>query len=254
MVERVHSSLATRARVAIFVFPILFLVIGCAQLLASGEGPDARIQGRTHVLLTLHDSYGLMPSDLLPGIQLELDRLFSFSDGRVSVVSGRESKNQRAAVDARHGLRVNAVVMPMDPGAWNLDASALAAVVREPGKQGAIYLFVPNFERILGASLEDCAQRRHGVVAERALGRILAHELVHLMLPGTGHSDSGLMASRLDRRFLTRTQMVMDPESMFRLSLAMWERSREALSVALARELKQANAEIAVGAGEVVLY
>jgi hypothetical protein len=35
---------------------------------------------------------------------------------------------------------------------------------------------------------------------EALLGRVLAHELGHLLLPGQGHSDTGIMQMQVDYR------------------------------------------------------
>jgi hypothetical protein len=44
-----------------------------------------------------------------------------------------------------------------------------------------------------------------------ALGRIVAHEVVHAVAPALEHAPSGLMAPRLDRTALLQAQMAIDP-------------------------------------------
>jgi len=44
-----------------------------------------------------------------------------------------------------------------------------------------------------------------------ALGRIVAHEIVHAVAPGLQHARDGLMAPRLDRTALLQPQMAIDP-------------------------------------------
>jgi hypothetical protein len=43
-----------------------------------------------------------------------------------------------------------------------------------------------------------------------ALGRVLAHELAHLLAPGRPHSEEGLMARAVDRAVLGRAAEPLD--------------------------------------------
>jgi hypothetical protein len=65
-----------------------------------------------------------------------------------------------------------------------------------------VYVFAPAVHKLFG---NDCdpplSLRRRGT----ALGRILAHEIVHAMAPELGHADAGLMYPRLEADSLDRT-------------------------------------------------
>lgn len=52
--------------------------------------------------------------------------------------------------------------------------------------------------------------QEEGQVA-RALGRIVAHEIVHAVAPGVVHSRDGLMAEKLGRGFLVQARAFLDP-------------------------------------------
>ena len=58
--------------------------------------------------------------------------------------------------------------------------------------------------------------RRLGV----ALGRVLAHELVHTVAPECPHTRNGLMAERLSRRMLTAPGVGFDALATRHLRLA----------------------------------
>jgi hypothetical protein len=45
----------------------------------------------------------------------------------------------------------------------------------------------------------------------QALGRVIAHEVVHALLPGRPHDEGGLMAARLDRKALSAGSVRVDP-------------------------------------------
>jgi hypothetical protein len=80
----------------------------------------------------------------------------------------------------------------------------LGAVFRDPSRSRAIWLFVDEVRAVL----ERSDSRRAPAAAIRelsvALGRVLAHEVAHLLAPGRPHSEAGLMARTVDRSVLTR--------------------------------------------------
>ena len=58
-----------------------------------------------------------------------------------------------------------------------------------PHDTGRVYLF---WDRIV------CHARKRNVLTQRVLGRVLAHEIGHHLLPARGHSSDGLMRSSLN--------------------------------------------------------
>jgi hypothetical protein len=75
------------------------------------------------------------------------------------------------------------------------------------------WISLPGVERALGIR-----RRPNKVLAagearslSRALARVIAHELVHLLAPDFPHARDGLMAPRLGRRFLVAEQVPLSP-------------------------------------------
>lgn len=73
------------------------------------------------------------------------------------------------------------------------------------------WVFLASLQWALGlSSLDNPAD---GVRLGTALGRIVAHEVVHALAPHLEHAHFGLMAPRLDRTALLQPQMAIDPET-----------------------------------------
>ena len=108
--------------------------------------------------------------------------------------------------------RVNAVLHPVEPTAWSLHRDVMAAAVGEPTKGYTIFVFFPAVMRTIG---------QHGVPANpgnmaalsRAMGRVVSHELVHVLAPERGHAPAGLMAPRLSRGLLLGGAIWLDGTS-----------------------------------------
>lgn len=90
------------------------------------------------------------------------------------------------------------------------DAGALGSTSRG-GPVPTIWVYVPTVARALGFEPEAVAsslesQRLLGV----ALGRVLAHEVVHLLAPHVEHADAGIMRAELHAFYLTRGRPELD--------------------------------------------
>jgi hypothetical protein len=99
------------------------------------------------------------------------------------------------------------------------DARALGSTSQASATAPTIWIYVPTLAHALGldlpavaTSLED--QRLLGV----ALGRVLAHEVVHLLAPEVGHADAGVMRERLHAFFLTRGRPALENECLASLA------------------------------------
>jgi hypothetical protein len=94
------------------------------------------------------------------------------------------------------------IVMPGDPGPL-LKRTVMGAVQRDAPTR-ALWVFPRTIAAALGLAADAPAA---GTPAERAafaraLGRVVAHEVVHLMCPWREHDRSGLMAARMSRATL----------------------------------------------------
>jgi len=76
-----------------------------------------------------------------------------------------------------------------------------------------VWVYVPSVTHALDLELDAVAtsleaQRLVGV----ALGRVLAHEVVHLLAPDVEHADTGVMRSRLHAFYLTRGRPALEAD------------------------------------------
>ena len=80
--------------------------------------------------------------------------------------------------------------------------------------------------------------------AGRALGRVVAHEIVHVLAPGLGHSPHGLMASRLSRTLLAgnRVSLTAREAAAARAGAGILAASRDASPRAVDVALEEARA------------
>jgi hypothetical protein len=97
----------------------------------------------------------------------------------------------------------------------------LGAVLREPSRSRAIWLYVGEVHQVLEAG----GLRSTGAGAIRelsvAVGRVLAHEVAHVLAPGHPHSGQGLMARTVDRRTLSRAGEPLDEACLSAIRTAM---------------------------------
>ncbi len=92
------------------------------------------------------------------------------------------------------------IALRQPPGAHGARASVLGFVPKQ--QPGAVWVFVDNLRATLGLSATDerpASARRLGV----ALGRVIAHEVVHTLAPQFPHTRRGLMRDALDNLDLT---------------------------------------------------
>jgi hypothetical protein len=79
-----------------------------------------------------------------------------------------------------------------------------ATIPREDGAR-AVWVYLPHVIATLGLDPERAGAWDPGTTAElgTALGRVVAHEVLHALAPGVPHTASGLMAERMGRAALT---------------------------------------------------
>lgn len=77
----------------------------------------------------------------------------------------------------------------------------LGAVFRERGPSRAVWIYVEDVRAVLqGGAVTPRASDVHELSA--AVGRVLAHEVVHILAPQHPHASDGLMAGAVDRGVL----------------------------------------------------
>ena len=155
------------------------------------------------VRLSLIDLYGLT-TDVGAGASGEAAVLLDRLGARIEVRSKRPSE----AHDPRDLL---VVVMPGDPGPL-LKRTVMGAIQRDAPTR-ALWVFPRTIAAALGLALDPSAW----TAADRtrfatALGRVVAHEVVHLTCPWRDHDRSGLMAARMSRATLHGEALDLEDE------------------------------------------
>ncbi len=105
-------------------------------------------------------------------------------------------------------------VILLDRGAVNgRHATVLGSTPTHFESAPFVWVHVPSVRGALGLAGSDRAllDLRDGYSLGVALGRVIAHEVVHALAPGVAHGE-GLMASRLTRRDLTASSVPVAAE------------------------------------------
>jgi hypothetical protein len=103
---------------------------------------------------------------------------------------------------------VPVILLVHDPMKRRRPERVLGLVVPDQEPQRAVWVFLENLRLTLGspASLDP-----RGVDAlGRALGRVVAHEVVHAIAPDAPHAGDGLMRHALSRNFLLGPKAAVD--------------------------------------------
>lgn len=168
------------------------------------------------------------PSDLAPGSEAvaraETARLLARMGATARWLAGTPGE-----VNSGQGLPV----ILLGEGPTASDADLLGATHR----RHVVWVRVPNVRAAVGIAwrrpvpgLSPGEQRVLGV----ALGRVIAHEVVHAVVPSLPHR-TGLMADSLGRRQLAAASIPIDPETARALRAALGGAPAPAGAVALAR-------------------
>lgn len=136
------------------------------------------------VRLSLVDLEGL-PPDVAERMAAETAAVLGALGARVEV-------RRKQASDIHDPRDLLVVVMPGDPGPL-LERGVLGAVQRDAPTR-ALWVFPRTVRKALG--------RSGGAALAQALGRVVAHEVVHLACPWREHDRRGLMAARMSRATL----------------------------------------------------
>lgn len=94
----------------------------------------------------------------------------------------------------------------------------LGVVIGDHQFPSPIWVSVGNVSRVLGVQATDTGASDR---LETALGRVVAHEVIHAFLPERPHSGTGLMARAVNRDTLTRPGTRLDDDCLGALALAL---------------------------------
>jgi hypothetical protein len=100
---------------------------------------------------------------------------------------------------------VQVVLLALDRSRGKMGEHTLACVQEGPGAQPAAWILVPRVRETLALPAHPLPNE--APVLSRALARVMAHELIHLIAPSVRHVPGGLMSASLGRDFLSRPAM-----------------------------------------------
>ena len=126
----------------------------------------------------------------------------------------------------------------------------MGATMGGPGDRQAIYIFVPKVIGTLGLDFHGGIESpKGGHQLARALGRIVAHEVVHAVAPVHPHGTDGMMGSGLSPRSLLKSTLRLDPacSESFVVQLADRLQDLEIANAASASSLQSTDADDQLG-------
>jgi hypothetical protein len=170
-------------------------MVNAALLLSALTLPAVPVEAgpvdRPSVLVDWSDPQGTLPANVLEWTAQETEALF-----RGWGVTPRLSPAQ-AQASCCPVIRVILLDRRRLGGGPPLVLGRTSAGRQE---QPAVWVLVPNVREVLQASSGEARPQ----TLARALARVAAHEIVHVLAPGLPHSAQGLMRARFDAATLTR--------------------------------------------------
>jgi len=188
------------------------LLVGSPVPEAIASSPQSGPDALPAIRLQLNDRYGVSEA-ALDGAVAEMVRLFgSFG---VCLVAGPVQSGMATGLesDARPESRIEIQVILTStlPEAWGAKHSTLGITVPEPLPRRHVVVFPRRIKQQLGfreiAAFEKIRKARD---LGRALGRVIAHEVIHALAPDHRHADQGVMRLTQKAATLTRPSRIDD--------------------------------------------
>lgn len=177
------------------------LIVGSFVLVSSPAfGNDAVAP---HVILTWNDNYDLLPQGF---DRVARDIETSFAEMGIAVSWGVENTPKSA------GVRLQIVLRATDPTRWGLPEHTMGVVIGNKVPRSSVFVFLPNVLRTLGygPKVKRVRPPKDVALIARGLTRVVAHEIVHAIVPEHGHDGGGLLAPKLKRKALTWSHLDLD--------------------------------------------
>ena len=144
----------------------------------------------------------------LPGLAQEAARSEAADVLQSVGLSPRWRVGQANDVLGAHELPV--VLLRRDHSARRGAARVLGACAPRSASPRA-WVYLENLAWVMGVPTHDGAMTVEQMMRlGRAIGRIVAHEVIHAVAPAVGHSRSGVMAARFDRSDLLSGRLAVD--------------------------------------------
>jgi hypothetical protein len=144
-------------------------------------------------------------------------------------------------------VEVQVLLRPSEPRDLGLPKNAMGLILSNKSPQSSVWIFFPNVARNLGHKPQQLIEVgclmgfQERLRMAKALGRIIAHEVVHAVAPELPHTSEGVMRPRLYGGYILKHYVGIDDQSaaVFRAELA--ELGAKALRQASARAVGVAS-------------
>jgi hypothetical protein len=192
--------------------------------------------------LAWFDTYRLLPHSFKTMSQ-EVNRIYN--DASVNIVWEKGMKEQGRNDSGM--LSVNVVLLPSNPADWGLKRTVMGVATHREGLKGSIYIFYPSVLRTMqmDRSMGPLGTPRSMKYLARTVGRVVSHELVHILAPHRPHTVGGLMNSRLTRKYLLKKNVHFDSDSARVVHAGIRARTSEALVARASRTGVDENINVA---------
>lgn len=183
---------------------LTIILTGCLLLPYSADALQEVRAAPLHVRVIWYD-----PGELLPGsfgwVADEVGSIFETLGVEVDL------EETKADTVTRMPGQFLAVLLSRGPEGWREDSHVLRAV--RLTQRNNIRVYYETIRYILGFS-DDGVNRmlpgRERILVARALGRVLAHELIHAVADPHPHAKSGVFHHRLSKKQLMQRTVVID--------------------------------------------
>jgi hypothetical protein len=201
---------SVRAALGLLVVAVLVAVAAPAaavereQLLSEPSASRPVLPGRG-IVLVFFDVHGLMPRGFAESAT-EVETIFRDADVEISW--------RAAGPGATYGdnpwPELPVILLPEDPLRSRRSRNVMGLVVRGHQTPFPIWTFLEPIRTVLGLPRENSlllpAERTR---LARAVGRVVAHEMIHVLAPEHPHDRHGLMRHALDRGSLIGEQAAL---------------------------------------------
>jgi hypothetical protein len=177
-----------------------------AALLTARAATAADAPERATIVLHVDDFASLLPGDL-DAAETVARRIFALAGVRTVWVHGREK-----APPIEGALHLKVLVLSREMAERKIAADGVGpTVLGQAAKEcGRAYIFAHRIADVAARNQRDLGS---------VLGRIIAHEVGHLVLPENSHSASGIMSAGLDLRPTAFAAFTPEQEGAIRLAV-----------------------------------
>ena len=120
---------------------------------------------------------------------------------------------KRCPLDASYDSdpsQVSVVLLPADTRRWREHDQTMGLVMKLERPIGTLWISLAGIQRALGGSRSPWTDE---AILGQAIGRVVAHEIVHAVAPDAPHAAHGLMRAELGRGELLKPDVLFDPHS-----------------------------------------